>query len=83
MPYGGRIQSSPNPNIPNILGSQTNFYPNQPNRFGAPPMNEEEFKLRKNIELLGGIEKTIPSIFYSFKNCFKKQINRHGEIFER
>jgi len=45
------------------LGSQNNFYPGQSgNRFGGPPpMNEEEFKLRRNIELLGGIDKTIPS----------------------
>jgi len=67
----------------NPLGSGTNFYPNQPgNRFGPPPMNEEEFKLRKNIELLGGIDKTIPSISLRTNHLLTQTI-RYGKIPQR
>lgn len=65
MPYNPRGQVG----NPNQLSSQNNFYPNQSgNRFGPTPMNEEEFKLRKNIELLGGIEKTIPNMERSLRD---------------
>jgi len=73
-PYNARNQGGPNPNA---LGSQNNFYPNQSNKFGAPPMNEEEFKLRRNIELLGGIEKTIPNMERSLRDNELKNIEQN------
>jgi len=59
---------------PGTYGSphgQTN--PIHQNRFGSGHLNEEELRLRRNIELLGGIEKTIPSIvfilgYFAYKN---------------
>lgn len=56
-------------------GQQTNMHQN---RFAQQtPFSEEELRLRRNIELLGGIEKTIPNMERSLRDNELKNIEQN------